>query len=143
MNILNHPSIASEWLSGLDLDGKSHALVIAGVEEVEVPDRNGKVERCVAVGFRTPNGAPVRKRLILRPTNAKAMVTLFGLEADNWTGKGILLRPETVPAFGQQHCVVRVAGAAPVKMQKPVEQSATSGAVPASATPAEPAEAAA
>ena len=48
MNILNHPSIASEWLSGLDLDGKSHTLVIAGVEEVEVPDRNGKVERCVA-----------------------------------------------------------------------------------------------
>ena len=124
MNILNHPSIASEWLSGLDLDGKPHTLVIAGVEEVEVPDRNGKVERCVAVGFRTPTGAPVRKRLILRPTNAKALVKLFGLETDGWTGKGVILRPEGVRAFGADHIVVRVAGAASVKMQKPAEQEA-------------------
>ena len=128
MNILNHPSIASEWLSGLDLDGKSHTLVIAGVEEVEVPDRNGKVERCVAVGFRTPNGAPVRKRLILRPTNAKAMVKLFGLETDNWTGKGITIRPENVQAFGQVHCVVRVVGAAPVKMQQPATETEAAAA---------------
>ena len=33
-----------------------------------------------------------------------------------------MLGPENVQAFGATHCVVRVAGAAPVKMQKPAEQ---------------------
>ena len=37
-------------------------------------------------------------------------------------GKGVIIRPENVPAFGQTHCVVRVAGAAPVKMAQPAEQ---------------------
>ena len=122
MNILNHPSVASEWLSGLDLDGKPHNVVIAGVAEVDVPDRTGKTERCVAVAFTTPNGTALRKRLILRPTNAKALAKLFGLETDNWAGKGVTIRPENVQAFGATHCVVRVAGAAPEKMQKPAEQ---------------------
>ena len=122
MNILNHPSVASEWLSGLDLDGKAHNVVIMAVMEVDVPDRTGKTERCVAVAFTTPNGTALRKRLILRPTNAKALAKLFGLETDNWAGKGVTIRPENVQAFGQTHCVVRVAGAAPVKMAKPAEQ---------------------
>lgn len=76
MNILNHPSVASEWLSGLDLDGKPHNVVITGVAEVEVPDRTGKATLCVAVAFRTPAGAPLRKRLILRPTHAKALAVV-------------------------------------------------------------------
>jgi len=139
MNILEHESVASEWLSGIDLNGRTVTVVIAGVEEVSVPEpRTGRAVRKVAVAFR---GA--RKRLLLNATNAKALAKLFGLETDAWTGKGVTLAPENVRAFGGEHCVVRVAGAATVKMQKPVEPSATSGAVPASATPAEPAEAAA
>ena len=118
MNILNHDSIASEWLSGLDLAGKSVNVVIAGVEEVGVPEpRTGREVRKVAVSF-----AGARKRLLLNATNAKALVKLFGVETDNWTGKGVTIRPENVQAFGQTHCVVRVAGAAPVKMAKPAEQ---------------------
>jgi hypothetical protein len=128
MNILNHPSVASEWLSGLDLDGKPHNVVITGVAEVEVPDRTGKATLCVAVAFRTPAGAPLRKRLILRPTHAKALAKLFGLETDNWTGKGITIRPENVQAFGQVHCVVRVVGAAPVKMQQPATETEAAAA---------------
>lgn len=124
MNILDHPSVASEWLSGIDLAGRTIAVVIAGVEEVTVPEpRTGKAIRKVAVAFR---GA--RKRLLLNATNAKALAKLFGLETNDWTGKGVQLRPEMVRAFGGEHCVVRVAGAsatpgavpaAPMKMQKP------------------------
>ena len=115
MNILEHESVASEWLSGIDLAGRTVSVVIAGVEEVTVPEpRTGRAVRKVAVAFR---GA--RKRLLLNATNAKALAKLFGLETDAWTGKGVLLAPENVPAFGQMHCVVRVVGAATVKMQQP------------------------
>ena len=115
MNILEHESVASEWLSGIDLAGRTVTVVITGVEEVAVPEpRTGKTLRKVAVAFR---GA--RKRLLLNATNAKALAKLFGLETDAWAGKGVLLSPENVRAFGGEHCVVRVVGAAPVKMQKP------------------------
>lgn len=114
MNILEHESVASEWLSGIDLAGRTVTVVIAGVEEVTVPEpRTGKALRKVAVAFRS-----AKKRLLLNATNAKALAKLFGLETDAWAGKSVLLAPETVPAFGQTHCVVRVVGAAPVKMQK-------------------------
>ena len=118
MNILNHDSIASEWLSGLDLAGKTVSVVIAGVEEVTVPEpRTGRQVRKVAVRFQA-----AKKALLLNATNAKALAKLFGLETEGWTGKGVMLRPENVQAFGATHCVVRLAGAAPVKMQKPAEQ---------------------
>lgn len=115
MNIMEHESVASEWLSGIDLGGRTVTVVITGVEEVTVPEpRTGKAIRKVAVAFK---GA--RKRLLLNATNAKALAKLFGLETDAWAGKGVQLAPETVPAFGQMHCVVRVVGAAPMKMTKP------------------------
>ena len=115
MNILEHESVASDWLSGIDLAGRTVTVVITGVEEVAVPEpRTGKTLRKVAVAFR---GA--RKRLLLNATNAKALAKAFGLETDAWAGKGVLLAPENVRAFGGEHCVVRVVGAAPVKMQKP------------------------
>lgn len=115
MNILDHPSVASEWLSGIDLGGRTIAVEITGVEEVTVPEpRTGKAIRKVAVAFR---GA--RKRLLLNATNAKALAKLFGVETDAWAGKRVMLAPETVRAFGGDHCVVRVTGAAPVKMAQP------------------------
>lgn len=115
MNILNHDSIASEWLSGLDLDGRTVNVIIAGVEEVTVPEpRTGRQVRKVAVRFQ---GA--RKALLLNATNAKALAKLFGAETNGWTGKGVALRAENVQAFGQTHCVVRVAGAAAVKLHQP------------------------
>jgi len=114
MNILEHESVASEWLSGIDLAGRTVTVVITGVEEVTVPEpRTGKAIRKVAVGFK---GA--RKRLLLNATNAKALAKLFGLETDAWTGKRVQLAPENVRAFGGDHCVVRVAGAAPMKLQQ-------------------------
>jgi hypothetical protein len=52
MNILEHESVASEWLSGIDLAGRTVTVVITGVEEVTVPEpRTGKALRKVAVAF--------------------------------------------------------------------------------------------
>ena len=120
MNILNHDSVASEWLSGLDLAGKTVNVMIATVDEVIVEDpRTGKQKCKVAVTF-----AGAKKRLLLNATNAKSLVKLFGLETDNWAGCGVALKPENVTAFGQSYCVVRVAGAATVKLHKPAETPA-------------------
>ena len=124
MNVLNHPSIASEWLSGLDLAGKPWDVVIAGVAPVTVPDRNGKTEEVLAVSFHlAANGVALRKRLLLRPTTAKQIAKLYGIESDAWIGKGIVIRPENVAAFGATHCVVRVAGAATVRMHQPATET--------------------
>ena len=115
MNIMEHESVASEWLSGIDLNGRTVTVVIETVEEVTVPEpRTGRVQRKVAVSFK---GA--KKRLLLNATNARALAKLFGTETDAWTGKGVMLRAENINAFGQMHCVVRVAGAAPVRMVQP------------------------
>ena len=115
MNILNHDSIASEWLSGLDLAGKTVNVMIATVDEVMVPEpRTGKQVCKVAVTF-----AGAKKRLLLNATNAKSLAKLFGPETDAWSGRGVALKAENVAAFGQSYCVVRVAGAATVRMHKP------------------------
>lgn len=115
MNILEHESVASEWLGGIDLGGRTVTVEIVGVEEVTVPDpRTGRAVRKIAVAFR---GA--RKRLLLNATNAKALARLFGAETNDWTGKRVQLHPETVRAFGSEYCVVRVAGAAPMRSQTP------------------------
>ena len=117
MNILNHDSVASEWLSGLDLAGKTVNVMIATVDEVTVPEpRTGREVRKVAVTF-----AGAKKRLLLNATNAKSLAKLFGPETDAWSGRGVALRAENVTAFGQSYCVVRVAGAATVKLHKPAE----------------------
>lgn len=130
MNILNHDSIASEWLSGLDLAGRTVTVTIAGVEEVTVPEpRTGRQIRKVAVRF---SGA--KKALLLNATNAKSLAKLFGPETDAWMGKGVQLRPENVQAFGATHCVVRVAGAATVRMHQPATE-ATEAPAPAADNP--------
>ena len=126
MNVLNHPSIASPWLSGLDLDGKSWDVVIAAIALVTVPDRNtGKTEEMLAVSFQlAATGVALRKRLLLSPPVAKQIARIYGIESDNWIGKGIVIRPENVQAFGATHCVVRVAGAATVRMHQPATKPA-------------------
>ena len=56
MNILDHESVASEWLSGIDLAGRTVTVVIAGVEEVTVPEpRTGKALRKVCLSYTSPS----------------------------------------------------------------------------------------
>ena len=133
MNILNHDSIASEWLSGLDLAGKTVNVMIATVDEVTVPEpRTGRQVSKVAVTF-----AGAKKRLLLNATNAKTLAKLFGLETDAWSGRGVALKPETINAFGATHCVVRVAGAATVKLHQSAPTPAETPAPAPAPTPAE------
>ena len=133
MNVLNHPSIASPWLSGLDLDGKAWDVVIAAIALVTVPDRNtGKTEEMLAVSFQlAATGVALRKRLLLSPPVAKQIARIYGIESDNWIGKAITIRPENVQAFGAVHCCVRCAGAATVKMRPAPTPAETPAPAPA------------
>lgn len=126
MNILEVDAYQSEWLSGLDLNGKTVSVVINGVTLERVQNQRNETAEKAAVSFRTPGGAMLKKRLLLNKTNAVALAKLFGTETDAWVGKGVQLRPETVNAFGQTHLVVRIAGAAPLKLRQPepAEQAA-------------------
>lgn len=124
MNILDVDAYQSEWLSGLDLNGRTVSVVIAGVELVTVQNQRNEQAEKAAVAFRSTSGAMLKKRLLLNKTNAVALAKLFGTETDAWVGKGVQLRPETIQAFGQQHLVVRIAGAAPLRMKQPEQAAA-------------------
>lgn len=121
MNILEIDAYQSEWLSGLDLNGRTVSVVINGASLETVENRKGEKAEKVAVSFRTPGGAMLKKRLLLNKTNAVSLAKLFGTETDAWVGKGVQLRPEMVNAFGQSFNVVRVAGAAPLVMRQPAQ----------------------
>ena len=121
MNILEVDAYQSEWLSGLDLNGRTVSVVINGVSLEMVRNQRNETAEKAAVSFRTPGGVMLKKRLLLNKTNAVSLVKLFGTETDNWVGKGVQLRPEMVNAFGQTHNVVRIAGASPLVMRQPAQ----------------------
>ena len=110
MNVLEMEAYQSEWLSGLDLKGRQVTVIVEAVTAEQVQNQRGEKAVKAAVAFKTVAGQPLRKRLLLNKTNAVALARLFGPETDGWKGQPVLLQPENVPAFGQVHCVVRVAG---------------------------------
>lgn len=125
MNILEIDAYQSEWLNGLDLAGKTVQVIINGVSLETVQNQRGERAQKAAVSFRSKGGQMLKKRLLLNKTNAIALAKLFGTETDAWVGKGVSLRPEMITAFGQQHNVVRIAGASPAASNgKPAEPPA-------------------
>ena len=110
MNILEMEAYQSEWLSGLDLKGRQVTVIVDAVTTEQVQNQRGEKAVKAAVAFRAVNGAPLHKRLLLNKTNAVALARLFGVETDGWKGQPVVLQAENVTAFGQVHCVVRVAG---------------------------------
>ena len=131
MNILDMEVYQSEWLSGLDLKGRQVTVIVDAVTAEQVQNQRGEKAVKAAVAFKATNGAPLRKRLLLNKTNAVALARLFGPETDGWKGQAVMLQPENVPAFGQVHCVVRVAGKG--QLAKPVASGATEQVQPAAA----------
>jgi len=110
MNVLEMEAYQSEWLSGLDLKGRQVTVIVDAVTAEQVQNQRGEKAVKAAVAFKTVAGQPLRKRLLLNKTNAVALARLFGVETDGWKGQPVVLQAENVPAFGQVHCVVRVAG---------------------------------
>ena len=110
MNVLEMEAYQSEWLTGLDLKGRQVTVLVDAVTAEQVQNQRGERAVKAAVAFRAVNGAPLHKRLLLNKTNAVALARLFGGETDNWKGQAVVLRPENVTAFGQEFCVVRIAG---------------------------------
>lgn len=132
MNVLEMEAYQSEWLSGLDLKGRQVTVIVDAVTSEQVQNQRGEKAVKAAVAFKTVAGQPLRKRLLLNKTNAVALARLFGVETDGWKGQQVVLQAENVPAFGQVHCVVRVAGRG--HLPKPANNGAVEPAAEAAAT---------
>ena len=102
MNV--HELFPSRWLSGHDLNGKAVTVTIARVtlEDVRTPAGEQAVKPCVWF-------EKAQKGLLLNKTNALAIAKLHGPETDSWLGKPVTLQAATIHAFGDEHCVVRIA----------------------------------
>lgn len=86
--------------------GEEKALTIQAVtqEEVTNPAEPEKKERCIVAHF-----VQAEKPLILNKTNCKAIEKLTGTpDIESWTGAGIILCVQRVPAFGELVEAVRV-----------------------------------
>ena len=129
MNILEMEAYQSEWLSGLDLKGRQVTVIVDAVTSEQVQNQRGERATKAAVAFKTVAGQPLRKRLLLNKTNAVALARLFGPETDAWKGQPVVLQAENVPAFGQVHCVVRIAGRG--QLPKPASNGAADPVQPA------------
>lgn len=85
----------SPWLKAVDLQGKSHELAIASVEQHEFVDqKTGEKEMKLVVGFQAANGKHTSKRLILNGTQHNVIVkATCSYESDDWIGTKIILSP--------------------------------------------------
>ena len=85
--------------------GQELTLTIDRVGEEQVTGPEGRVEVCLVAHFRQKV-----KPLILNVTNAKVVTKVTGSPfTEDWAGKNIALRVETVQAFGETVEAVRVA----------------------------------
>jgi len=129
--------VSPDYIGEPDLDGKEHILQIVGTD-IARGLKGGPASKPQDRGIlslATPAGQPVKKKLILNKTNAKAIAKRYGSKAQDWVGNWIRLVPEKCDAFGQKDtpCIRVYPCAAPVV--KKATQSATE---PASAGEVKP-----
>ena len=117
-------------LTAEDRTGGAFASMMGGLKSMQA---QSMALQASLVGLAGSVGAAAFAKMV--DDTAKARAALDDL-ADSGLGtvESLSKLQQNVRAFGGEHCVVRVAGAATVKMPKPVEPPVT---------PAEPAEAAA
>lgn len=99
----------SAYLADVELHGKDVTLTVAGITREEVFMEGNKKDTKPILSFeKTP------KKFILNRTNEKAMVKLYGVNAEDWIGKRVTLYPTTCKVKGEvTGCIrVRVAPAA-------------------------------
>lgn len=110
-----------KYVVAADLNGKDVTLTIKKVVKEEMGQPGQKEFKPVVYFERATKG------LILNATNARIIVSLYGDESDNWSGKPITLYPTTVKAFGKSNDVIRVRERAPAA---PVAKSPTTSPTP-------------
>jgi hypothetical protein len=91
----------SDYIAAGDLRGKEVTLTIAKVVGEEVVAQEGKktTSKRKAIVYFADSKDP-NKRLVLNKTNRDTIVSAYGTETNNWTGKPITLYETTCNAFG-------------------------------------------
>ena len=112
---------SSTYLKTDDLGGVEHVLTIQAIE-LDVVMKNaqtGAADQNDVIRF-----VGKQKGMILKPTNKKLLVDIFGKESDAWIGKNVILHPTTcsygsnpyTPCMRFKACVP-----APMPLTQPVE----------------------
>lgn len=120
---LLHPN---DYIAAIELKGRDVTLTVAKVERKELKMAGGEKDMCAIVHFsETP------KMLILNKTNASSLVTLYGAQANEWTGKRVTIYPTKVPCGREMVDAIRIrekvppakgAATAPAPVTAPPEQ---------------------
>lgn len=97
--------------------GEERTLTIKETKKEEVANTNGGKELCFVAYFSESN-----KPMILNKTNCKTISKLYGPFVENWIGKRITIKAETVKAFGEVVDALRVKNIMPAAL-KPVDYS--------------------
>ena len=92
-----------EFLFFLDLAGRDVVVEIARIESREVVASGGRKARRPLVFFKGK-----RKGLVLNATNGRTIADLYGVDADGWIGKRIVLFPDVTNLQGQQVECIRI-----------------------------------
>ena len=88
------------YLSGAELQGKTHRLQIEAVAVEEIGDER---EKKLVVAF-----VGAKKNLVLNKTNASALVAAFGDDTDGWPGRSVELFTMPVNFNGKIYDGIRV-----------------------------------
>jgi len=97
--------------------GEERLLTITKTQHEDVKSSDGKTQDCFVAYFKESN-----KPMILNKTNCKTIAKLYSPYVENWTGKSIIVKAETVKAFGETVDALRVK---PVKPEvKKIDYSA-------------------
>jgi hypothetical protein len=99
MGIKMSNAFPSKFLKAADLQDQQHEVIIDHVEMGDEMDG----ERKPVVFFQGK-----AKGLVLNKTNAKQIVTAYGDDSDDWTGKPLVLFPTMVDFRGDMVEAIRV-----------------------------------
>lgn len=97
--------------------GEERTLTIKETKKEEVANTNGGKEICFVAYFSESS-----KPMILNKTNCKTISKLYGPFVENWNGKRITIKAESVKAFGETVDALRVKNIMP-QAAKPVDYS--------------------
>lgn len=88
--------------------GEERLLTILRTAHEEVPDQSGKKQDCFVAYFKESS-----KPMILNKTNCKTIAKIYSPFVENWVGKQIIVKAETVKAFGEMVDALRVKSVKP------------------------------
>lgn len=106
--------IRGDHLAAVEFDGRTPTFTITGVRPIEFEDDDHKKRRTGIVTFKETD-----RSWVLNRTNLECLVSMWGTETDNWTGKRVQLYAEMVRVGNKTEPGIRVKGSP--DLQAPVD----------------------